>query len=328
METSCCISRPKRTTTIPAKPSPFEKLKAAIAALDLANFGVEFILVSAPSPASKKRIAQILPIDAQLGTALKRACSRALEDARSRKSRKFDPRANPTRDEALYAVDNAIDDSARLFSLLKNPKRDPIGAHAAEWANVKLYAVAFGTGEQRMFFIQRRVETISGGGKLITRYFGDQMSLVTEPTLVLPTGFEALLHPLGVVVLHGGDIFERLFRDDKDIAAEVKTYVTQFSAQIPLDQTSLDALTSAIKPLYMRKRAKSVLADPRFKSLDVARIELGCKHQNIDLGVFFEQKQVRLTPDNVVRFVKFLNNEVYRGEFNNELLAADGTAPF
>jgi hypothetical protein len=62
--------------------------------------------------------------------------------------------------------------------------------------------------------------------------------------------------------------------------------------------------------------------------LDVPRIELGCQHQKIDLSVFFEAKTIRLTGENVVRFVKFLNNEVYRGEFNDELLAADGTAPF
>ncbi len=284
--------------------------------------------MSAPSPASKKRIAQVLPIDAELGAALKRACSRALGDVRGRTARKFDPRANPTREEALYATDDAIDDSARLLELLKAPNREPVGAHDIQGANVKLYAVAFGTGDARMFFIQRRVETITGDGKLVTRYFGDQMALVTEPTLVLPTGFEALLHPLGVVVLHGGDIFERLFRDDEDIAAEVKSYASEFSAQIPLDAASLIALTTAIKPLYMRRRVKGLLADTRFKTLDVPRIELGCKHQKIDPSVFFEKKKIRLTSENVVRFVKFLNNEVYRGEFNDELLAADGTGPF
>ncbi len=267
-------------------------------------------------------------MDAQLGAALKRACARALADARGRTSRKFDPRANPTREEALYAVDDAIDESARLLALLRAPKREPIGAHAIQGATVKLYAVALGTGERRVFFIQRRVETITGEGKLVTRYFGDQMSLVTEPTLVLPTGFEALLHPLGVVVLHGGEIFERLFRDDEDIAAEIETYASQLSAQIPLDATSLAALATGIKPLYMRKRVKGLLADARFKNLDVARIELGCNHQKIDPSVFFDKKKVRLTSHNVVRFVKFLNNEVYRGEFNDELLAADGTAPF
>jgi hypothetical protein len=292
------------------------------------NLGLEFILVSAPSPASKKRIAQVLPVDAELGTALKRACSGALDDVRGRTSRQFDPRANPTREEALYAVGDEIDESAQLLALLKTPQRDPIGAHAIDVRNVKLYAVAFGTGDARVFFVQRRIEMITGEGKLVTRYFGDRMALVTEPTLVLPTGFEALLHPLGVVVLHGSDIFERLFRDDADIAAEIKTYAAELNSQIPLDSASLAAFTTGIKPLYMRKRMKGLLGNARFKTLDVSRIKLGCKHQKIEPSVFFERDKVRLTGDNVVRFVKFLNNEVYRGEFSDELLAADGTSPF
>lgn len=305
-----------------------DALRAAVATLTLDNADLELLLVTSPSPQSKKRSTATVQIDAPLGAALRVACQRALDDLQQRHQRDWDERANPTSEEALFAEGDVIKETAGILAELHATNVPTIGAHALEHGKVRLYAVAFGTGADRFFFVQRRTESIVGTGKILTRFIGDQMHLVTEPSLVLPTKFEALFHPLGVVVLHG-DLFERMLRDDVDVTREVGDYVTTFQSRITLDGASGQALTDIARRFrYMRKRLRNIVEHPRFAHLTVDEIRAKCVSTGIEMGHFFAGDNIKIDGGNADRLVRFLNDEVYRGTFGNELLAADGTAPF
>ncbi len=303
-------------------------LKAAVDELSL-DGGHELLMMCAPAASSKKRFVRSVPITDALGMALLALCQSTLDHLRMIRKRDFDPRGNPTAEEAQLIAAENLNLEADLFALLKTAGEDhPAGAHSDELKYPKLYAVAFGAGEQRFFFVRRRLEALAASGKLVLKFTGDQLAVEDKPVFVFPVDFEALLHPLGVVLLKG-NVFESLFQSKEDVAKQVGANMTALIARVPLDEASHKPLVKAcVSYAYLRKRLRSVIENPKFAKLTPPRILEVCAAESLDPATFFEGETIRLSEENVDRFLRFLNDEVYRGPFTNELLAADGVAPF
>ncbi len=306
-----------------------EELKQAIAALSL-DGGAELVIIFAPSPSSRKRLARCVPIDAQLGTDLIARCEASLTHVLSVHQRPFDANANPTPEEVQLVTNDQIDVNADLFTVLGQADHEEVvGASSPVLEHAKLYAVAFGAGDDRFYFVRRSVRVLSAGpGNLVTRWGGDRLIMLETPILTLSDGFDALIHPLGVVLIRQ-NVFEHVFQTREEVVRQATASVASFTSKITLDPLSRDVVMRACTSYaFLRKRLVSTVGRASFDGLNATKLRAISDALGLPREVFFDGDAVRVTRENVADFVRFVNRELYKNPIDGVLLSADGYSEF
>jgi hypothetical protein len=296
-------------------------------ALDVSQLDPKLFVAYPPSQYSKKLLATKVKVSAELGLVLREIAVDVLRDLKDRRWRAYDPGSNTTSEEAEFVAGAAIDDESELAALLQNFEgREALGAAALEEHDPKYYAITYGDGDDSIHFVRaRKMATISAGGKWVTYFRGDALQLVPQRSFIVERAIDLIIHPLGIVILKQA-AFDGLFRSADSIRSEISGYVAQLEQRYPMTaQTRKDFLEWGSTRL-MQRRLRSIMEKGSHLKIDFARLRKGMKNQKLDEKRFVTENKLSVDKEHALLLVKFINQEVYRGEFTGELLAADGTS--
>lgn len=204
--------------------------------------------------------------------------------------------------------------------------QEPISADEAQSLSLSLYAIAFGTEADRLFFVREKAQHFRGSGKIFGMFDGP-LRLVTEPMLSLDTHIDFILTDVGAVVFNA-HAFERFIQDPAEIAGHFATSLHDFSKQLPVAAKALEIMkTEGVGSLSMRGRVRSILSRPYFINLTLERVREKIVSKKLDPDRFIRGDQLNFDARDTMLVLKLLDQKVWLGDFDDTLYSTNAATP-
>ena len=182
--------------------------------------------------------------------------------------------------------------------------------------------------EEVPYLFVRKQNPVQLIGKKLFRFHQGALVKLEDSVFRLDDSFDVVIHGENIAALHM-DRFERLFSDSQVVLAKVEQWVTTAFTTIRLSEAANGLLVQSGKTnRYYRKKLQSLARKPYMQTLTVdALVERAQRHSELDCSTWSINGDLNVTRSNQKILIGYLNEDIYRGEFSNELHQSSSKSP-
>jgi Domain of unknown function (DUF4868) len=235
----------------------------------------------------------------------------------------YDPDAPPEGDPQRTASRGEAFDTGLLAELDKGSSQDSASAEDLHRALV-CWAVVLGSGDTQTVFVHKNNPVQLAHKPLVAGLLDATLTVVSEPLFAFDPNFDLVITAEKLHILDPKD-FEGLFRDSDAVLAKAEEWATTLTGALPSTDGSLDELMQTLKSNgVIRRKVLSILRRPYFAELTPDTVRSRLKLHNLDEATYFPDGKLNFTAATIVTLVRFLNEDLFRGDFSDEQFAASG----
>jgi hypothetical protein len=177
-----------------------------------------------------------------------------------------------------------------------------------------LYALVVGDepADRHAFVRKANPRSAVRPGRIIGS-FGERLTRVSEPLLILDDHFDLVLGGGGTVVLNQA-AFEQLFRDTETMIKRFPTYVAAVSKALPFDGDGADRLGElCLAHPRLGKKLRAVYENRMFSGVTIEKIRAEAKRRGLDPTRFVKGKKLVFLEEEAETLLKLLNEDFTTG---------------
>lgn len=220
-----------------------------------------------------------------------------------------------------------VDSPLMTFFTRLNERDSTITADQAESMSLSFYAIAFGTEDDRLYFVREKARHVKADAKTLFGTLDRPMKLITKSMISLDTSIDFIVCDVGAAVFTA-HAFERFIQDPADIQEHVRTSIGALSNQVAFGPVASQSLqTAGVKSLMTRGRLRSIIARPYFKHLTIERVAEKMRAKNLDPTHYIKDNKLEFEPKQMMFVLKLLDQKVWLGDFDDTLYSTNAATP-
>jgi len=235
----------------------------------------------------------------------------------------YDPDSPPEDDpqriaDRSEAFDTALMDALSLAGSHEKAKREDFGRRIICWA------VIHGTGESQTIYVHKNNPVQLASKPLVAGLIDDALATMSEPLLAFDEHFDVVITPDELYILDHSD-FEGLFKESDAVLALTKTWAEKITSTIPSTPGSAEALEKVLRRNgVIRKKVTSIIRRPYFDALDPKLVAKRLGEHGMKKSSYMKDGKLDFTEETIQDLVRFLNEDLFSGDFSGERFAASG----
>jgi hypothetical protein len=186
------------------------------------------------------------------------------------------------------------------------------------------WALVLGAGIDQTIYVHRHSPITLAKKPLLAGLFDDSLTAITDKVFGFDGHFDLVITADQLFILDQGD-FEALFKESEAVLARAGEWATSITSQLPVTTGSAEILEDLLRRnSVVRRKVTSILRRPYFAALDATTVRTKLQEHGLDTDLYMPNGELNFTADTAVALVRFLNEDLFQGDFSNDPFAASG----
>lgn len=221
-----------------------------------------------------------------------------------------------------------VDDTGLLSAIEAGQNLHPASNAELMGHQLLCYACVFTGADGPTIFVRKSSPVRLGKKTLWTRLNDDTLAKLESPLFSFDGYFDVIVAADTITVLNPKN-FELLFKDSEVVLAMIPKWVGELGTTVSMTAGSAEVVSEALATnSYLRRKFRSVIAQPYIGDLPPARIREALAEHGLDPAQFMAGDQLNFTEGNVKDLVQFLNEDLFEGDFSGEQYRAGSKEKF
>jgi len=236
----------------------------------------------------------------------------------------YDPDEPPEEEDPqrVASLDEAFDTG--LLESLARGGSHPSATGEDFHRRIVCWALVFGVGEEKTVFVHKNNPVQLGSKPLVAGLFDDALTRLTEPLLAFDPHFDLVIVDGQMIILDYSD-FEVLFRESDAVLARAREWSEAVTSQLPSTPASAEALEEVIRRNgVIRRKVTSIIRRQYFSALTPSVVRERLDAHGLDADKYMPGGELDFNADTIQDLVRFLNEDLFEGDFSNQPYAASG----
>lgn len=219
-------------------------------------------------------------------------------------------------------------DTALIDELSRGEDLDFANLAELRTRRLACYAIVDGVGEQRRLYVRRQDPVKLASKRLFTFLMAGSLDRLDAPVLAFDDFVDVVIEEDRIFVLNPKG-FESLFRGSELVLEAVPKWVDELRGHVPFGDGSRDVLLANVRRNGIhRRKLLAILDSPYVSTLTPKRIRKRMKQHGLEHERLLPEDTLQLNEQDIEAVLRLLNEELYRGDFSNRPLAANGKRLF
>ncbi|WP_291043264.1 Kiwa anti-phage protein KwaB-like domain-containing protein [Herbiconiux sp.] len=236
----------------------------------------------------------------------------------------YDPDEPPEEEDPqrVASLDEAFD--TELLQSLSRGGSHPSATGEDLHRRIICWALIFGVDDERTVFVHKNNPVQLASKPLIAGLFDDALARLTEPLFAFDAHFDLVIANEQMIILDYSD-FEVLFRESEAVLARAREWSEALTSQLPSTPASTEALEVVVRRNgVIRRKVTSIIRRPYFNALTPSVVREKLEAHGLDADTYMPGGELDFNADTIQDLVRFLNEDLFEGDFSNQPYAASG----
>lgn len=186
------------------------------------------------------------------------------------------------------------------------------------------WAVVLGEEDDQTIYVHRHSPITLAKKPLLAGLIDNSLTAITDRVFGFDAHFDLVITSDKLFILDQND-FEALFKESPAVLARAGEWATSITSQLPVTEGSTEVLEDLLRRnSVVRRKVTSILRRPYFASLDTEVVRTKLEEHGLNPAVFMPNDELNFTRETALALVRFLNEDLFQGDFSNEPFAASG----